>query len=694
MFRLKTLYQEIDKKIIILVTTLIIFPIVVLRLLGFLQPVELATYDLLFHLSEGESPDDRIVLVVWNEQDLQSTEEATMSDRTLSYVLSEIEQQQPRIIGLDLYRDIPVISRFLSKKENEVAYNRLSKIFRKNDNIYGIEKVRKPRTVRPSKVLARENRVTCSDVENDRDNYVRRAFIDCQPLIPGSDPPAFRESYYLGTLLGLNYLAYEEWDLTKARPDLNDDSLKFYKGDNVKILEDLGVFEGAYVNKDSGVDFLINWRRNKKPFPQVSVAEIMAGSISSDLFTDKIVIVGNVASSTADRHQIPTERWNKNNQGWTLGIYIQAHVASSIISAALDNRPLIRVAPGNFDYWLLVILSFMVVFINYKELRNLSVPKVLLSNFILGSVLTFSLVIFSIEAFKVGLWIPIIPAILGILGTIIVTNNYLWFKKEQDSLNKLKVMSKSLNHEIGNSVPTIIGGIKTIQLSTDALKTFIPREGAEEIEKTILNIELGNKAISVQATYISDYNKKIKNYIKLLDLDRLDSQLIDINQLIQKIAKEVYDKNIEQKKFFCLFKEDYDPGLKQVLISSLCVDITVVNLLNNAYESVITKQKMLGKKYLPTIFLSTRKKKNWIEIVVEDNGVGIPLSSIKNIFDDRFTHKFQTGIGLTLVKKYLALEKGKIFVDSKEEKYARFTVRIPRKRSLKLVTVNRKKSRL
>ena len=89
--RLKVLYRLINKKAIRTILLIIILPIIALRLLGILQWMELAAYDLLFYFSPNEPKEERIVLVTWDEQDLQGTQHITLSDQELILVLEKIK---------------------------------------------------------------------------------------------------------------------------------------------------------------------------------------------------------------------------------------------------------------------------------------------------------------------------------------------------------------------------------------------------------------------------------------------------------------------------------------------------------------------------------------------------------------------------------------------------------------------------
>lgn len=674
--KLETFYRQIDRKIITLVVLFIILPIIILRLLGFLQPIELTAYDLLFHLSSREPRDERIVLVTWTESDIQSTEEDTISDRSLSFVLESIQAQQPRLIALDLYRDVPRASHLLSNQENKVAYNRLQDFFSETDNLMAIEKVRKP-IIKTSKILSEQEKVVCSDVINDVDNYVRRAFIDCQPVIIEGDSLVFGTSFYLGTALGLKYLETEEWEIANVDTNPKNDSLKLSKGERTKKLEDLRIFQGPYIDNQIGVDFLINWRRNKKPFLEVSVSQINAESIRGDIFHDKIVIIGNIASSTADRHQIPITRWDENS-GWVYGVYIPAHVASSIISAGLDNRPLIKMAPNNLDYWFLILIPFLVVFIIYRY-RDLNLVNLFSISISVGAICTFLLGFMSLKLFQFGVVIPVVPSILGIWGSIVVVNNHLQFEKERESFSSLETFTQNLNHNLRATLSQIKGAtdenINSLSSSVSIERQYRKRELKEKIDSN-------NSLISDQITLGLDYIERTSIYIERAKLRDRSPLLRELNRSTEQIARKSCNLNLKRNSINYLLKEDYDPALENELINYFCLEAVISNLLSNAFTAMNMRKNRLEKKYIPTICIITKDRGSLIEIIVEDNGVGISPVQQKKIFKPRTSFTYGQGIGLTIVKSFLSIEKGKISFKSQEGKGTKFTILIPkRKRS-------------
>ena len=81
--------------------------ILTLRFFGLLQAIELITFDTLMRLRPSLPKDDRIVIVEIDEPDLQNLG-WPVPDITLATFLETLAQTQPQVIGLDIYRDLPV----------------------------------------------------------------------------------------------------------------------------------------------------------------------------------------------------------------------------------------------------------------------------------------------------------------------------------------------------------------------------------------------------------------------------------------------------------------------------------------------------------------------------------------------------------------------------------------------------------
>ena len=670
-------YRNGSKQLVSSISLFIILPIIILRFLGLLQPAEWAAYDLLFHLSPDEPQDEKIVLVVWDEDNLQMLEETTISDRSLSFVLDTIRKQQPRVIGLDIYRDVPVTSRLLSNEQNERAYDRLNQIFRETDNLIGIEKVWNP-TIPPSKVLFEEGRAASSDIIVDRDNIIRRSFTDPQPLKDKNDPESYRPVPYIGVELAYSYLVREGWQVSSK---VGEKSLKLKKDEREIVLQDLGDFDGAYVNNKPQLDFLVNWRRNDRPFVEVSVADLAAGSLPNNFFRDKIVIIGNTASSNADRHFLPTDRWGQESPQWTYGIEILAQVTSSIVSAAEDNRPLIRVFPGGIGYWLMAISSVAIATIVIRY-QNMRAKKLYLISSLCALGLTFILGIISLIAFQSGWWIPIVPAIVSIWLTVVVINNKIHLEKElqkeREIASKLRIQISKFTHKIGNEVNSMNLAIESIIRLSDLSSCS---GNVAKLNQNLAKIHPRADKLTKHITMINRHIERARQLENVLGSMQLKPRPINVNERVKQIVAEINQEHQTLTSLPIVIQEYYDPTLKIETVDPDTIETILSNLIDNAFSALESRYQEQTKGYLPKILISTEKTHNSIKIAVEDNGIGIPLEKQTKIFDLFVSYKGDRGqgIGLSIVKELLSLERGKIEVESTEGQGSTFTFFLPRK---------------
>jgi CHASE2 domain-containing sensor protein len=144
--------------------------ITLVRLFGWFQPLAWSSLDLLFKIRPPEPPDDRIIIISLEETDIQKYQQWPVSDRLLAKLITKIKTQQPRVIGLDLHRDLPV----------PPGYGELVTVFQTTPNLIGIQKVSGDRfypTIAPPPILAQLGQVSASDLVLDRDGVLRRAIL-------------------------------------------------------------------------------------------------------------------------------------------------------------------------------------------------------------------------------------------------------------------------------------------------------------------------------------------------------------------------------------------------------------------------------------------------------------------------------------------------------------------------------------
>jgi len=105
----------------------------------------------------------------------------------------------------------------------------------------------------------------------------------------------------------------------------------------------------------------------------------------------------------------------------------------------------------------------------------------------------------------------------------------------------------------------------------------------------------------------------------------------------------------------------------------------LLNLVQNAREALANNGRV-------TISAGVRRDMA-TEIIVADDGPGIPADRLERIFESYFTTKEHgTGLGLSIVKNNVELYGGTVRAESELGKGARFIVVFPAKASLKLVS--------
>ncbi|MBD2175317.1 CHASE2 domain-containing protein [Pseudanabaena sp. FACHB-1998] len=385
-----------------------------IRFLGVLQPLELSIYDLFFQWRPHEPRDNRIVLVSINESDIKKFG-YPITDDTLAKLLNVIREQQPRAIGLDIYRDLPV------PKEYGSEYQELVKVFKSTPNLIGIRKVianREGSSVAAPPVLEELNQVAANDFPPDRDGKIRRVLISLKDG-QGKAVPSLSAS------LALQYLKQEN-----ILPEVIDPKIPTYKLGKATF-SPMGGNDGGYVNQEvGGYQILSNFRTFKDDFRSVSLTQILQGEIPNDIFRDRLVLIGITAESDTDYFITPYNSTTLGNSfPITSGVVLHANIASQLIANALDDRPILRVWSKPIECLWIAIWAIASGAFCWNCHRP---SKIELSKFTFRIPWTFltiagvgvSLFTASYILFLQGWWIPIVPSLLALFGSSIAITGY------------------------------------------------------------------------------------------------------------------------------------------------------------------------------------------------------------------------------------------------------------------------------
>ncbi|MFP5271212.1 CHASE2 domain-containing protein [Coleofasciculus sp.] len=306
----------------------------------------------LSHTDPNLSAEDKefleYVIAKWN-LDRKEQGQGTLKDASLNRLLKKLEQHQPRLIGLDLYRDFETAA----DEPNLVA--RFS-----NERFFAVCKV--PETddrervvaagIDPPDEVVQEERFGFSDFIPDSDQVVRR-FLMAQEKVSGAEDVegakcATRQSFSLA--LARRYLELEGSQSNKYEYKDPFESQKDLQIGNA-IFKQLQPFTGGYQDVDaSGYQVLLNYRatgENLKAIAKhVSLEDVLNDRLSEQDVRDKIVLIGITAKvAISDDWFTP--------YGTMSGVFVQAHMISQILSFAKGERLLLKVwLPGIEFLWI------------------------------------------------------------------------------------------------------------------------------------------------------------------------------------------------------------------------------------------------------------------------------------------------------------------------------------------------------
>lgn len=378
---------------IVLVASVVVTALIMgIRQLGIFQQWELQTFDSLVRLRSDEKPDPRLLVVTITEKDILNQnlkERRSLSDGALTQLLKKLQPYQPRVIGLDVYRDFPVNSNHADLKRY-LQDKRFIAVCEVGENDY--KGIGHPPEIPP-------DRISFSDFPVDSDRVIRRQLLGMAP-----DPKSFCSTdTSFSFRVALNYLSSLGIE-SKLTPERN------WQISNV-VFKKLESDAGGYQHLDAlGYQVLLNYRSSNSVAKQVSLYDILSGSLDtelSNLVKDKIVLIGTVAKSFKDYFPTPYSAGQSFEE--LPGVVIHAQMVSQIISAVLDRRTMLWWLPG----WGETLWIWGWSFVG-------GILALLRSPARLASAIVSALIILSGLCFVVlllGGWIPLVPSALALLLT-------------------------------------------------------------------------------------------------------------------------------------------------------------------------------------------------------------------------------------------------------------------------------------
>ena len=366
--------------------------------LGLFQLMEWATFDQFFRWRPREAIDSRITIVTIDESDIAHVGQWPIPDAVLAKLIENLRQHNPKGIGLDLYRDLPV----------EPGHQVLVDVFKNTPNLIGVEKA-VGNAVPPPPILKQSDRVGLADLVLDADGKVRRGLISVRTA-------EGQTKLGLGTTLALMYLEAEGITLKMLDPKQK------HLGLGKAVFVPLKGNEGGYVRANTGgYQILLNYRGTLDNFHHVSMKDVLENRIPPNSLRDRIVFIGATGASLNDLFFTPYSSKTNGSPQRTPGVVIHANITSQIISGAIEGRPFIRVWDEPIEWLWILVWSFAGagvswIVLNTQRLGDRFVLKItafLISLLAGGAMLVGG----SYVGFLASWWLPVITPLVAFTGS-------------------------------------------------------------------------------------------------------------------------------------------------------------------------------------------------------------------------------------------------------------------------------------
>ncbi len=272
------------------------------------------------------------------------------------------------------------------------------------------------------------------------------------------------------------------------------------------------------------------------------------------------------------------------------------------------------------------------------------------------------------------------------LQTMLEENKRIQNKLVQsEKMASLGVLSAGIAHEINNPINFVYAGINSLLRDFEDIEPVINEVSKIDIDKDNLKDKIEYIQKLKEENYFDDAIEAIPDIIGdiklgadrtaeivkgLRNFTRMDKdtyETLNINNGLDTsllLLKNKYKDRIEIIK-------NYDPQLPQLLCYPGKINQAFLNILSNAVDAI---------KENGTIWISTEKTSESIDISIKDSGCGMSKEMQTKIFDPFYTTKAVgegTGLGLSITFGIIEEHFGTIDVISDTDLGSEFIIRLP-----------------
>ena len=224
--------------------------------------------------------------------------------------------------------------------------------------------------------------------------------------------------------------------------------------------------------------------------------------------------------------------------------------------------------------------------------------------------------------------------------------------RQAEKLSAVGRMISGVAHELNNPLSVVKGYLELVLSHHD----LSPRTRAD-LEKAAHE---SNRAAKLVMSFLS-FAREQPSHRESVNLNEIATRLVELRQFDLTVAKTEVTLEL-------------DPKLPAISADPDQVHQLVVNLMSNSLQA------MVGVKRSGRMKIITRAVDGVVQMIMEDNGPGVPPELVNRIFEPFFTTKevgAGTGLGLSIAHSIMTEHKGRIFYQAGSLGGAAFVLEFP-----------------
>lgn len=254
---------------------------------------------------------------------------------------------------------------------------------------------------------------------------------------------------------------------------------------------------------------------------------------------------------------------------------------------------------------------------------------------------------------------------------------------KQEKLASLGLLTAGIAHEIKNPLNFITNfsdiSIEYLDEIDEILQYLKEPKEIEEVNALV-------KDIRSNLTRIRNHGHRAEGIVRSMLLHSRGGngsfEPVDINALLQEYVNLAFHGMRANKNPINVeIKYSLEPQIEAITLNAESFSRVILNLCKNAFDAMREKVEVTGtsENYKPKLTVTSRTEKNKVQVIIEDNGPGIPEDLKKKILTPFFTTKKGvegTGLGLSITQEILKEHKASLDIESVEGEFTRFKIEL------------------